>query len=69
MDDGRNSSFKASSQEVEKKMSWSQTEDNGTKKKSAESFIKVTVVSCERMQMYLILTHPSSTLLGAFPHH
>ena len=70
MDDGRNSSFKASSQQVEKKMSWSQTEDVG-KKKSAELSIKAATVSCERMQLYSILTKvtiPTLVAKASTPH-
>ena len=53
-----------------RKVSWSQTEDVG-KKKSAELSIKAAMVSCERMQLYSILTKvtiPTLVAKASTPH-
>ena len=53
-----------------RKASWSQTEDVG-KKKSAELSIKAATVSCERMQLYSILTKgtiPTLVAKASTPH-
>ena len=70
-DDGRNCRLEASSQEIEEKMSRSQTEDTIMMKKPAESSIKAMIVSYERMQLYSILTRVTSSTIvvkASTPH-
>ena len=59
-DDGRNCRLEASSQEVEEKVSRSQTEGTGMMKKPAESSINAMVVSYESMQLSSLLTKAAS---------
>ena len=48
--------LKPPSKRSKRKVSESQTEDIGNNKKPAELSVKTTVVSCERIQLYLVLT-------------
>ena len=48
--------LKPLSKRSKRKVSQSQTEDISNKKKPAELSVKATVISCERMQLYVVLT-------------
>ena len=47
--------LKPSSKRSKRKASQSQTEDISNNKKPAELSVKAMVISCERMQLYLVL--------------
>ena len=60
--------LKPPSKRSKRKVSQSQTEDIGNKKKPAELSVKATVVSCERIQLYLYSTNFSLTKIETYPN-